>query len=129
MRIDHSAGRAPGDRAAPGRVLSLTAIAGTRAAARAACHGAPGSAGPLRRLPRPPVFVIRVPQAGRCTLIMHGPLRAAALTAPGPKRVPLHRLHTHGFELADLARAIETLAGEVPGEDTVHVAIRPEAPA
>lgn len=44
-------------------------------------------------------------------------------------QVPLHRLHTHSFELADLARAIETLAGEIPGEDAVHVAIRPEAPA
>jgi threonine dehydrogenase-like Zn-dependent dehydrogenase len=44
-------------------------------------------------------------------------------------QVPLHRLHTHSFELADLARAIETLGGEVPGEDAVHVAIRPQAPA
>ena len=44
-------------------------------------------------------------------------------------QVPLHRLHTHSFELADLARAIETLGGEVPGENAVHVAIRPQAPA
>jgi threonine dehydrogenase-like Zn-dependent dehydrogenase len=40
-------------------------------------------------------------------------------------RFPLEKLHTHSFELADVARAIETLAGEVPGEDAVHVAIRP----
>ena len=40
-------------------------------------------------------------------------------------RLPLWRLHTHTFELADIVRAIETLAGEVPGEDAVHVAICP----
>jgi threonine dehydrogenase-like Zn-dependent dehydrogenase len=41
-------------------------------------------------------------------------------------RFPLEKLHTHTFELADTARAIETLAGEIPGEEAVHVAIRPE---
>jgi threonine dehydrogenase-like Zn-dependent dehydrogenase len=41
-------------------------------------------------------------------------------------RFPLERLHTHTFELADTARAIETLAGEVPGEQAVHVAIVPD---
>jgi threonine dehydrogenase-like Zn-dependent dehydrogenase len=40
---------------------------------------------------------------------------------------PLERMHTHTFGLADVARAIETLAGEVPGEDAVHVAIVPGA--
>ena len=40
-------------------------------------------------------------------------------------RYPLEKLHTHTFELADVAHAIETLAGEVPGEEAVHVAIRP----
>ena len=40
-------------------------------------------------------------------------------------RFPLERMHTHTFGLDDIARAIETLAGEVPGEDAVHVAIVP----
>src|SRR5579875_93867 len=40
-------------------------------------------------------------------------------------RFPLERMHTHTFGLDEVARAIETLAGEVPGEDAVHVAIVP----
>ena len=40
-------------------------------------------------------------------------------------RFPLARMHTHTFELSEVSRAIETLAGEVPGEDAVHVAIVP----
>ncbi len=42
-------------------------------------------------------------------------------------RFPLERMHTHTFGLEDVPRAIETLAGEVPGEDAVHVAIMPGA--
>ncbi len=42
-------------------------------------------------------------------------------------RFPLERMHTHTFALSDVSRAIETLAGEVPGEDAVHVAIVPDA--
>lgn len=40
-------------------------------------------------------------------------------------RFPLERMHTHTFELADVARAIETLGGEVPGQEAVHVSISP----
>jgi threonine dehydrogenase-like Zn-dependent dehydrogenase len=40
-------------------------------------------------------------------------------------RFPLQKLHTHTFGLADAARAVQTLAGEVPGEHAVHVAICP----
>jgi threonine dehydrogenase-like Zn-dependent dehydrogenase len=42
-------------------------------------------------------------------------------------RFPLARMHTHTFGLEEAARAVETLAGEVPGEDAVHVAIVPGA--
>ncbi len=41
-------------------------------------------------------------------------------------RFPLERMHTHTFGLDDVARAIETLAGEIPGENAVHVAIVPQ---
>jgi len=42
-------------------------------------------------------------------------------------RFPLARMHTHTFGLDDIGLAIETLAGEVPGQDAVHVAIVPGA--
>jgi threonine dehydrogenase-like Zn-dependent dehydrogenase len=40
-------------------------------------------------------------------------------------KLPLEKLHTHTFGLADAARAVETLAGEVEGEEAVHVTIAP----
>jgi len=40
-------------------------------------------------------------------------------------RVPLERMHTHDFPLEDAERAIQTLAGEVPGETSVHSCLRP----
>ncbi|GHF49729.1 threonine dehydrogenase-like Zn-dependent dehydrogenase [Amycolatopsis bartoniae] len=40
-------------------------------------------------------------------------------------RFPLEKLHTHTFGLDDTALAIETLAGEVPGEQAVHVSVHP----
>jgi len=42
-------------------------------------------------------------------------------------RFPLERMHTHTFGLDEVGLAIETLAGEVPGQDAVHVAIVPGA--
>jgi threonine dehydrogenase-like Zn-dependent dehydrogenase len=42
-------------------------------------------------------------------------------------RFPLERMHTHTFGLDDISLAIRTLAGEVPGEDAIHVAIVPGA--
>jgi threonine dehydrogenase-like Zn-dependent dehydrogenase len=40
-------------------------------------------------------------------------------------KFPLERLHTHSFGLEDTARAIETLAGHVPGETAVCVSVMP----
>jgi threonine dehydrogenase-like Zn-dependent dehydrogenase len=40
-------------------------------------------------------------------------------------RFPLERLHTHSFALEDSARAIATLAGDIPGETAVHVSVHP----
>jgi threonine dehydrogenase-like Zn-dependent dehydrogenase len=42
-------------------------------------------------------------------------------------RFPLERMHTHTFGLEEVGRAGETLAGEAPGQDAVHVAIAPGA--
>jgi threonine dehydrogenase-like Zn-dependent dehydrogenase len=41
-------------------------------------------------------------------------------------RFPLEKLHTHTFGLADAALAIDTLAGETPGEAAVHVSLSPD---
>ncbi|GAB2997928.1 alcohol dehydrogenase catalytic domain-containing protein [Amycolatopsis acidiphila] len=40
-------------------------------------------------------------------------------------RFPLEKLHTHTFGLDDTVKAIETLAGEIPGEQAVHVSVHP----
>ena len=40
---------------------------------------------------------------------------------------PLERMQTHKFGLEDVPRAIKLLAGEVPGEDAIHVAVMPGA--
>ncbi|MGW4587998.1 zinc-dependent alcohol dehydrogenase [Amycolatopsis thermoflava] len=40
-------------------------------------------------------------------------------------RYPLAKLHTHTFGLEQAALAMETLAGEVPGESAVHVSVHP----
>jgi threonine dehydrogenase-like Zn-dependent dehydrogenase len=40
-------------------------------------------------------------------------------------RVPLERMHTHDFGLEDAERAIRTLAGEEPGEASVHSCLLP----
>ncbi|WP_236792603.1 zinc-binding dehydrogenase [Amycolatopsis sp. GM8] len=49
--------------------------------------------------------------------------QAIALIESG--RFPLEKLHTHTFGLDDVVTAIETLAGEVPGETAVHVSVHP----
>jgi threonine dehydrogenase-like Zn-dependent dehydrogenase len=40
-------------------------------------------------------------------------------------RFPLEKLHTHTFGLDDTERAIQVLAGDVPGEAGVHVSVHP----
>jgi threonine dehydrogenase-like Zn-dependent dehydrogenase len=50
-----------------------------------------------------------------------------AITLIESGRFPLEKLHTHTFGLDDTALAIETLAGEVPGEAAVHVSVHPNA--
>lgn len=42
-------------------------------------------------------------------------------------RVPLARMHTHDFALADAERAIQMLAGEIPGEASIHSCLVPDA--
>jgi threonine dehydrogenase-like Zn-dependent dehydrogenase len=42
-------------------------------------------------------------------------------------RFPLERMHTRTFGLDHVSQAIETLAGEVPGENAIHIAIVPGA--
>jgi threonine dehydrogenase-like Zn-dependent dehydrogenase len=40
-------------------------------------------------------------------------------------KFPLEKMQTHKFGLDDVEHAIQLLAGEVPGEDGIHVAIMP----
>ena len=40
-------------------------------------------------------------------------------------KFPLHKMQTHKYGLDDVEHAIKLLAGEVPGEDGIHVAVMP----
>jgi threonine dehydrogenase-like Zn-dependent dehydrogenase len=40
-------------------------------------------------------------------------------------RFPLEKMHTHTFGLDDAGYAVDVLAGDVPGEESVHVTIAP----
>src|SRR5205807_4764213 len=40
-------------------------------------------------------------------------------------KFPLHKMQTHKYGLDDVEHAIKLLAGEVPGEEGIHVAIMP----
>jgi threonine dehydrogenase-like Zn-dependent dehydrogenase len=42
-------------------------------------------------------------------------------------RVPLARMHTHDFALTEAERAIQTLAGEIAGESSIHSCLVPGA--
>jgi threonine dehydrogenase-like Zn-dependent dehydrogenase len=41
-------------------------------------------------------------------------------------RLPLDRIKTHRVGLGDAEHAIKVLAGEVPGESAIHIAIMPQ---
>ena len=53
---------------------------------------------------------------------------AEAIRIIESRRFPLEKLHTHTFGLDDTTRAMEALAGELPGEAAVHVSVHPGAP-
>lgn len=44
------------------------------------------------------------------------------------RRFPLEKMHTHTFGLNDVALAIETLGGEIPGENAIGVCVQPAQP-
>jgi threonine dehydrogenase-like Zn-dependent dehydrogenase len=50
---------------------------------------------------------------------------AEAIAIIESRRFPLEKLHTHTFGLEDTALAMETLAGEVKGQQAVHVSVHP----
>lgn len=52
---------------------------------------------------------------------------AEAIRIIESRRFPLEKLHTHTFGLDDTSLAIQTLAGEVAGEASVHVSVHPGA--
>lgn len=41
------------------------------------------------------------------------------------RRFPLEKMHTHTFGLEDTTLAMQTLGGEIPGEQAVHVSVHP----
>ena len=41
-------------------------------------------------------------------------------------RVPIEKMHTHDFALEEAETAIRTLAGEEPGESSIHSCLLPE---
>jgi threonine dehydrogenase-like Zn-dependent dehydrogenase len=53
------------------------------------------------------------------------PAYREALDLIAADRLPLERLRTHVFPLAEAERAIQTLAGEIPGEHAINVVIAP----
>jgi len=53
------------------------------------------------------------------------PAYEAAIRLIESDRVPLAEMHTHDFALEDAERAIQTLAGEIPGEVSIHSCLLP----
>jgi threonine dehydrogenase-like Zn-dependent dehydrogenase len=53
------------------------------------------------------------------------PSYAAAIRLIESGRVPVERMHTHDFALADAGHAIRLLAGEIPGAQSIHSCLVP----
>ncbi len=49
----------------------------------------------------------------------------AAIELIESEAIDLNPLHTHDFGLEDAETAIQTLAGEIPGENCIHACMRP----
>ena len=58
---------------------------------------------------------------------MTAPAYDAAIRLIESGRVPLERMHTHDFALADAERAIQMLGGEIAGESSIHSCLVPDA--
>lgn len=56
------------------------------------------------------------------------PAYAAAIRLIESERLPLAAMHTHDFALAAAERAIQTLAGEIAGEISIHSCLLPDRP-
>jgi threonine dehydrogenase-like Zn-dependent dehydrogenase len=50
---------------------------------------------------------------------------AAAIRLIESGRMPLEKMHTHDFRLDEAELAIRTLAGEAPGEASIHSCLLP----
>jgi threonine dehydrogenase-like Zn-dependent dehydrogenase len=50
---------------------------------------------------------------------------ASAIRLIESGRVPVEKMHTHDFALADAERAIQMLGGEIPGESSIHSCLLP----
>ena len=54
------------------------------------------------------------------------PAYEAAIRLIESGRVPLAEMHTHDFALEDAELAIQMLAGEIPGEQSIHSCLVPD---
>lgn len=54
------------------------------------------------------------------------PSYRAAIRTIEAGRVPVARMHTHDFALEDAEHAIRVLAGEIPGEQSIHSCLLPD---
>jgi threonine dehydrogenase-like Zn-dependent dehydrogenase len=53
------------------------------------------------------------------------PAYEAAIRLIESGKYPLAKIHTHTLALSDAARGLDILAGKIPGEDAVHIALIP----